>query len=64
MWNLVDLNGDEKKWIKVDPTWGNENKIGYKKWAEFYPEFDLNYFNTAFGPYNHDSFKYQLKIEY
>jgi hypothetical protein len=64
MWNLVDLTGDEKKWLRIDPTWGNANRSNYKKWAEFYPEFDEQYFNKAFKPYTHDSFNYELKVEY
>jgi len=64
MWNIIDLEGDEKKWCLVDATWGNVNKSNFKKWAELYPEFDLKFFMKEFKPYNHESFTYDLKVEY
>lgn len=64
MWNILDLVGDEQKWLKIDPTWGNEDRINYKKWAELYPDFDKIFFEDRFYPFNHGSFTYDQKIEY
>lgn len=64
MWNIIDLTGDEKKWLQVDASWGNVNKINYKKWAEFYPEFDESFFEESFKPYNHSAFSFERKVEY
>ncbi|MBN2546313.1 MAG: transglutaminase domain-containing protein [Spirochaetes bacterium] len=64
MWNIVDLTGDEKFWLRVDPSWGNINKQNYKKWAELYPEFDETFFEESFKPYNHSAFSFNRKVEY
>lgn len=64
MWNIIDPAGDEKKWLRVDASWGNVNKINYKKWAEFYPEFDGSFFEESFKPYSHSAFNFEQKVEY
>ena len=64
MWNIINLNGDEKEWLKVDASWGNINKINYRKWAQYYPEFDDNFFEESFSPYNHSAFSFERKVEY
>ncbi len=64
MWNIIDLTGDEKKWLRIDASWGNVNKINYKKWAEFYPEFDGSFFEESFKPYSHSAFSFERKVEY
>jgi len=64
MWNLLDLAGDEKKWLRVDVSWACVDKKNYKKWAEFYDEFDEDYFENSFKPFSHSSFSYERKIEY
>lgn len=63
-WNLVDLAGDGQSWLKVDSIWGHQDRANYKKWAELYPEFDDNFFETAYPPYNHQSFKFYRRVEY
>ncbi len=64
MWNIADLTGDEKHWLKIDPSWGNVNKQNYKKWAELYPEFEDAFFEESFKPYSHSAFSFERKIEY
>jgi len=44
MWNIVYVDGG---WKRVDATWANSNPSNYKKYAEFYPEFDGTYFITS-----------------
>ena len=64
MWNLVDLTGDERQWMKVDASWANVDRNNYKKWAEFYTDYDDDYFENKFKPMNHGAFNYDRVIEY
>lgn len=64
MWNLLDLTGEEKKWIKVDASWGSIDKINYKKWSQIYPDFDNDFFENRYSPFSHAEFSYDRKIEY
>lgn len=64
IWNLVDLKGDGREWLKVDAIWGHQDRKNYKKWAQLYPEFDEEYFQEAFRPYNHRAFRFYRRVEY
>jgi len=61
MWNIIDLTGDENIWLRIDATWGNVFKeTFYKKYAEFYPEFD----GSTFDDEHKNKFSINLKEEY